>query len=460
MADDDLARRLRVLKGSPAELPTDEALAARLQAMKGTAAPVSDEALAARLQSLGGADLSTLGPKPGAVRPDAKDGVDGDVSRGSDRKLGGVMDAFLSSGTGEAGGADVDEVELLLQMNADRARLQGKAGPDASALPQAGASDEVERLLQMSRDAVSLAGSTAASAQDAEAELLMRAAAEGGGGGGSGGGSSSGPLGSRGAQERAAREAAQLGSGGAAEMMLREARAATKHAAPLPAGGRLGWLPTRRRGGAQTSLPAASLPAWGVDGDGGDGGGESDVDEDEVAEAERLLEELMAAGQVSGREEEEEAAAAAAAAAPLFPSAPSAPAAPSGRNATALPAAPQHKPQQPPASRPAAPPRPPSPAEREMERWCVVCTLPLHVFCVFPTTPTLCLLQARPLRRSFGPLLLLRLTAPVFRRCVICNDDAVLWCNDCDGDAYCRRCFREGHRDEDMRAHKTVPIRR
>mmetsp|Transcript_23673 Transcript_23673/g.69982 ORF Transcript_23673/g.69982 Transcript_23673/m.69982 type:complete len:130 (-) Transcript_23673:249-638(-) len=41
--------------------------------------------------------------------------------------------------------------------------------------------------------------------------------------------------------------------------------------------------------------------------DGGDGGGESDVDEDEVAEAERLLEELMAAGQVSGREEEEEA---------------------------------------------------------------------------------------------------------------------------------------------------------
>jgi len=318
MADDDLARRLRVLKGSPAELPTDEALAARLQAMKGTAAPVSDEALAARLQSLGGADLSTLGPKPGAVRPDAKDGVDGDVSRGSDRKLGGVMDAFLSGGTGEAGGADVDEVELLLQMNADRARLQGKAGSDASALPQAGASDEVERLLQMSRDAVSLAGSTAASAQDAEAELLMRAAAEGGGGGGSGGGSSSGPLCSRGAQERAAREAAQLGSGGAAEMMLREARAATKHAAPLPAGGRLGWLPTRRRGGAQTSLPAASLPAWGVDGDGGDGGGESDVDEDEVAEAERLLEELMAAGQVSGREEEEEAAAAAAAAAAAF----------------------------------------------------------------------------------------------------------------------------------------------
>jgi len=195
--------------------------------------------------------------------------------------------------------------------------------------------------------------------------------------------------------------------------MLREARAATKQAAPLPAGGRLGWLPTRRRGGAQASLPAASLPAWGVDGDGGGGGGESDVDEDEVAEAERLLEELMAAGQMSGREEEEEEAAAAAA--PLFPSAPSAPAAraASGRKATALPAAPQHKPQQPPASRPAAPPRPPSPAEREMERWCVVCTLPLHAF-LFPTTPILCLLQARPLRRSSGPLLLLRLTAPVF----------------------------------------------
>jgi len=50
--------------------------------------------------------------------------------------------------------------------------------------------------------------------------------------------------------------------------------------------------------------------------------------------------------------------------------------------------------------------------------------------------------------------------AEMDRWCCICNDDAVCWCNGCDGDAFCRRCFSEGHQDEDMRGHSTVPIRR
>ena len=45
------------------------------------------------------------------------------------------------------------------------------------------------------------------------------------------------------------------------------------------------------------------------------------------------------------------------------------------------------------------------------------------------------------------------------RWCCICNADAVLWCVDCDHDAYCRRCFNEGHNDdEDLRAHRVVPF--
>jgi len=48
--------------------------------------------------------------------------------------------------------------------------------------------------------------------------------------------------------------------------------------------------------------------------------------------------------------------------------------------------------------------------------------------------------------------------AEMERWCCICNEDAVCWCNDCDGDPYCRRCFNEGHQDTDLKSHKTVAI--
>ena len=41
--------------------------------------------------------------------------------------------------------------------------------------------------------------------------------------------------------------------------------------------------------------------------------------------------------------------------------------------------------------------------------------------------------------------------------CIICNQDATCRCVDCDDDAYCSRCWREGH-VPDLRDHRTVPV--
>lgn len=39
--------------------------------------------------------------------------------------------------------------------------------------------------------------------------------------------------------------------------------------------------------------------------------------------------------------------------------------------------------------------------------------------------------------------------------CVLCNDDAILRCIGCEGDLYCRRCFKQFHRDEGERHYTT-----
>eukprot|EP01137_Pigoraptor_chileana_P007028 Opistho-2@52017 len=44
--------------------------------------------------------------------------------------------------------------------------------------------------------------------------------------------------------------------------------------------------------------------------------------------------------------------------------------------------------------------------------------------------------------------------------CCICNDDADVVCDGCDGDLYCKGCFVEGHRgDPEMKTHRMRPFK-
>jgi hypothetical protein len=44
--------------------------------------------------------------------------------------------------------------------------------------------------------------------------------------------------------------------------------------------------------------------------------------------------------------------------------------------------------------------------------------------------------------------------------CCICNNDGVVRCKGCGGDAYCQICFDEGHDDDELKRHKTKLIKR
>ena len=38
--------------------------------------------------------------------------------------------------------------------------------------------------------------------------------------------------------------------------------------------------------------------------------------------------------------------------------------------------------------------------------------------------------------------------------CELCNEDAQLRCIECDGDLYCRRCWKETHQDPELKQHR------
>lgn len=82
---------------------------------------------------------------------------------------------------------------------------------------------------------------------------------------------------------------------------------------------------------------------------------------------------------------------------------------------------------------------------------------PSSVAALFPSAPTH---QARqPAPRTAAP----PAPAPpdeMERWCIVCNEDAHVWCVGCDGDPYCNRCWREGHvgPDASFAGHRKVPI--
>eukprot|EP00116_Pleurobrachia_bachei_P007068 sb/3467330/ len=44
--------------------------------------------------------------------------------------------------------------------------------------------------------------------------------------------------------------------------------------------------------------------------------------------------------------------------------------------------------------------------------------------------------------------------------CCVCNRDAEVRCEECDNDLYCKRCFREGHDEFDLKDHKPAIFKR
>uniref|UniRef100_A0A1B0D3S6 FYVE-type domain-containing protein n=1 Tax=Phlebotomus papatasi TaxID=29031 RepID=A0A1B0D3S6_PHLPP len=44
--------------------------------------------------------------------------------------------------------------------------------------------------------------------------------------------------------------------------------------------------------------------------------------------------------------------------------------------------------------------------------------------------------------------------------CTVCNEDAIIRCIDCDGELFCRECFKDIHDDEEYKSHRTKRYQR
>lgn len=327
---DDLEARLRKLKGAPDPV-SDAEVELRLRALGAdSAAP----------ELLGGGDSLSHSTRAVLAEPGFA---------ATDAKISSLIGACEGSG---AASGSFDEVEELLRLKADEARLGG-----GGAAPGAAAARDAALFAEAASRGPAAAGPTAPT--PAELNAIGRDA--------------SGVL----------REA---GAGGVAP--------AHWHAAAEVAEDDVAEA-ARLLEQMQDILTL----------EGAGGGGEAEDEEDEEAQVERILREA--------RDSPPEPPAAAVAAPLSFPSAPQPAAPPKPPLAALLPAAPTTRPGARPAAPPPKPRPPPAEPEEDMSRWCCICTA-----------------------------------------------DAVCYCHDCDGDAYCARCWREGHAEPDLRAHRTVPIRR
>ena len=259
--------------------------------------------------------------------------------------------------------------------------------------------DEVEQLLRMKADEAQLERRTApgaAAAHDAAifAAVVPSAAA----------GESTAPT-----------DATMRALGQDAEGVLRDAAPAMRGDEPAWNAGGSSYVPDVDDSDVEEATRLLEQMRDMVELEGGAGSGgfgdDGDEDEDEDAQVDRLLAQALASPP-----DPDPAPAPAPAPAlgggPAFPSVPTqAAAAPKKQTlASRLPAAPRGRPIMGVSAPPLAAAKP-SADDEDMERWCCICT-----------------------------------------------EDAVLYCHDCDGDPYCKRCWREGHAEPDLREHRTVPI--